>query len=65
MRFSRCSRENFKRLLGRFLRFGFNNVLDEPGRYFYVRDRQSGKFWSSSWLPVALPLDEQLRRAAS
>jgi N,N'-diacetylchitobiose phosphorylase len=43
---------------GRFLRFGFNNVLDEPGRYFYVRDRQSGKFWSSSWLPVALPLDE-------
>jgi cellobiose phosphorylase len=43
---------------GRFLRFGFNNVIDEPGRYFYVRDQESGAFWSSSWLPTRLPLEQ-------
>jgi N,N'-diacetylchitobiose phosphorylase len=43
---------------GRFMRFGFNNVLDQPGRYFYLRDRESGDFWSSSWQPVARPLDQ-------
>lgn len=42
---------------GRFMRFGFNNVLDQPGRYFYLRDRDSGDYWSSSWQPVARPLD--------
>jgi N,N'-diacetylchitobiose phosphorylase len=43
---------------GRFMRFGFNNVLDQPGRYFYLRDRESADFWSSSWQPVARPLDQ-------
>ena len=43
---------------GRFLRMRFNGVpLDQPGRYFYVRDRKSGDFWSASWQPVGKPLD--------
>jgi N,N'-diacetylchitobiose phosphorylase len=44
---------------GRFLRLRFNNVpLDQPGRYFYLRDRTSGDFWSASWQPVGKPLDQ-------
>jgi cellobiose phosphorylase len=44
---------------GRFLRLTFNNVpLDQPGRYFYLRDRDSGDIWSSSWQPVGKPLDQ-------
>jgi cellobiose phosphorylase len=43
---------------GRFLRMRFNGVpLDQPGRYFYLRDRRSGDFWSASWQPVGKPLD--------
>lgn len=44
---------------GRFLRLIFNNVpMDQPGRYFYLRDRDSGDYWSSSWQPVGKPLDQ-------
>lgn len=44
---------------GRFLRMRYNNVpMDQPGRYFYLRDHDSGDFWSSSWQPVGKPLDE-------
>jgi cellobiose phosphorylase len=44
---------------GRILRFRYNAVpLDQPGRYFYLRDRDSGDFWSSSWQPVGKPLEE-------
>ncbi len=44
---------------GRFLRMRFNSVpLDQPGRYFYLRDNASGDFWSSSWQPVGKPLDK-------
>jgi cellobiose phosphorylase len=43
---------------GRFLRLTFNNVpLDQPGRYFYLRDRDSGDYWSASWQPVGKPLE--------
>jgi len=43
---------------GRFTRLWFNNVpLDQPGRYFYLRDRDSGDFWSGSWQPVGKPLE--------
>ncbi len=43
---------------GRFMRLHFNTVpLDQPGRYFYLRDRQSGDYWSASWQPVGKPLD--------
>ncbi|PTY06212.1 N,N'-diacetylchitobiose phosphorylase [Opitutaceae bacterium EW11] len=44
---------------GRFLRARTNSVpLDQPGRYFYLRDRESGDYWSSSWQPVGKPLDK-------
>jgi len=44
---------------GRILRFRYNSVpLDQPGRYFYLRDRDSGDYWSASWQPVGKPLDE-------
>jgi cellobiose phosphorylase len=43
---------------GRFLRLRFNSVpLDQPGRYFYLRDDASGDYWSASWQPVGKPLD--------
>lgn len=44
---------------GRFTRMRFNSVpMDQPGRYFYLRDQESGDFWSSSWQPVGKPLDQ-------
>jgi cellobiose phosphorylase len=44
---------------GRFLRLRFNSVpMDQPGRYFYLRDRQNGDYWSASWQPVGKPLDQ-------
>jgi len=44
---------------GRFLRLRFNSVpMDQPGRYFYLRDGDSGDFWSASWQPVGKSLDE-------
>ena len=44
---------------GRFLRLRFNNVpLDQPGRYFYLRDNVSGDYWSASWQPVGKPLGQ-------
>ncbi len=44
---------------GRFLRLRFNAVpMDQPGRYFYLRDKESGDFWSASWQPVGKPLDQ-------
>ena len=36
---------------GRILRYVFNN-FDQPGRYLYLRDNQSGDYWSASWQPV-------------
>jgi len=43
---------------GRFLRLRFNSVpMDQPGRYFYLRDQESGDYWSASWQPVGKPLD--------
>jgi cellobiose phosphorylase len=43
---------------GRFLRLNFNSVpRDQPGRYFYLRDCESGETWSASWQPVGKCLD--------
>ena len=43
--------------LGRFTRLRFNAVpLDQPGRYFYLRDRETSDYWSSAWQPVGKPL---------
>jgi N,N'-diacetylchitobiose phosphorylase len=42
----------------RFLRMRSNSVpLDQPGRYFYLRDAENGDYWSASWQPVGKPLD--------
>ncbi len=44
---------------GRFMRLRFNSVpMDQPGRYFYLRDRESGDYWSASWQPVGKPLEK-------
>jgi cellobiose phosphorylase len=44
---------------GRFLRLRFNSVpLDQPGRYFYLRDQESGDYWSAAWQPVGKALEE-------
>lgn len=43
---------------GRFLRLRFNSIpMDQPGRYFYLRDADSKDYWSATWQPVAKPLD--------
>lgn len=45
---------------GRFTRWRPNNIpMDQPGRYFYIRDRDSGEFWSASWQPVSKPLGDE------
>ena len=36
---------------GRILRYRFN-YDDKPGRYIYLRDDESGDYWSASWQPV-------------
>ncbi len=42
----------------RFLRIRPNSVpLDQPGRYFYLRDNESKDFFSASWQPVGKSLD--------
>ena len=44
---------------GRFMRARFNSVpLDLPGRTIYLRDEDSGDFWSAAWQPVGKPLDQ-------
>jgi cellobiose phosphorylase len=44
---------------GRITRFRYNSIpADQPGRQFYVRDQQSGDFWSAAWQPVGKPLDQ-------
>jgi cellobiose phosphorylase len=44
---------------GRFLRLRPNSIpADQPGRYFYLRDRESSDFWSASWQPVGKPLEQ-------
>ena len=43
----------------RITRFRPNGVpMDWPGHYVYLRDDDSGKYWSLSWQPTGLPLDE-------
>jgi len=44
---------------GRYLRLRFNSIpMDQPGRYFYIRDMDDGDYWSASWQPVGKPLDQ-------
>ena len=43
---------------GRIARYRFNSNIGLPGRYVYIRDRDSWDYWSASWQPVGKPLDE-------
>lgn len=43
----------------RVTRFHANSVpMDRPGHYVYLRDDETGDYWSVSWQPVAKSLDE-------
>jgi len=44
--------------LRRLTRYRYNNApLDLGGRYIYLRDDESGEFWSPSWQPTQRDLD--------
>ncbi len=44
---------------GRLTRLRFDDVpIDQPGRYIYVRDKNSGDYWSNAWQPVGKPLNQ-------
>jgi len=44
---------------GRLLRYRYNGLPeDRPGRYVYIRDNDSGDFWSTAWQPVQKPLEQ-------
>lgn len=43
----------------RITRFRANAVpMDRPGHYIYLRDDETGDYWSVSWQPVGKPLSE-------
>jgi N,N'-diacetylchitobiose phosphorylase len=43
----------------RITRFRQNGVpLDRPGHYVYVRDDETGEYWSVSWQPVGIDLQK-------
>ena len=45
--------------LRRLTRYRYNNApLDVGGRYLYVRDDDSGSYWSPSWAPVGGTIDD-------
>jgi N,N'-diacetylchitobiose phosphorylase len=44
---------------GRFTRLRFNVIpMDQPGRYLYLRDKDSKDYWSASWQPVGKSLKQ-------
>src|SRR5262249_19733195 len=43
----------------RLTRYRYNNVpLDTGGRYIYLRDNQTGDYWSPSWQPTRRTLED-------
>jgi cellobiose phosphorylase len=45
--------------LRRLTRYRYNNApFDLGGRYLYIRDNDTGEFWSPSWQPARAPLDQ-------
>jgi len=43
----------------RVTRYRFDNLpIDRPGRYIYIKDMESGEYWSPTWQPVLKDLDE-------
>ena len=49
--------------LRRITRYRYNNVpLDTGGRYIYLRDDDSGEFWSPTWQPTRHDLEDYFCR---
>ena len=49
--------------LRRITRYRYNNVpLDYGGRYIYLRDDDTGEFWSPSWQPTRHKLEDYVCR---
>ena len=45
--------------LRRLTRYRYNNVpLDSGGRYIYLRDAETGEYWSPSWQPVRASVED-------
>ena len=45
--------------LRRLTRYRYNNApLDMGGRYLYLRDNGTGNYWSPSWMPTRVQLDQ-------
>jgi len=45
--------------LRRLTRYRYNNVpTDMGGRYIYLRDTESGEFWSPTWMPTRSELED-------
>ena len=45
--------------LRRLTRYRYNNApLDMGGRYLYLRDNASGKYWSPTWMPTRVQLED-------
>lgn len=43
----------------RMTRYNFNNLpIDRPGRYLYIKDMDSGEYWSPTWQPLKVDLDK-------
>ncbi|GLS89365.1 N,N'-diacetylchitobiose phosphorylase [Psychromonas marina] len=42
----------------RVTKFRPNGAFDRPGHYVYLRDDETGDYWSISWQPVAKSLEE-------
>ncbi|MBN1809099.1 MAG: hypothetical protein JW909_08515 [Planctomycetes bacterium] len=43
----------------RLLRYRYQNVpFDRPGRYIYLRDMDTGEYWSATWAPVNMPVEK-------
>ena len=42
----------------RITRWRYNSLpIDRPGRYLFIRDRDTGEYWSPTWQPTATQLD--------
>lgn len=42
----------------RITRYRYNNIpMDRPGRYIYIRDRETGEYWNPGFQPVQRKLD--------
>jgi len=37
----------------RVTKYNFTTLpIDRPGRYLYIRDEETGEYWSATWQPV-------------